>query len=396
MKKTVVLSLMMLFLASAVTGQSGIRFTEGSWAELLAKAKEENRLIFMDAYATWCGPCKKMAADVFPQEEVGNFYNAMFLPVKIDMEKGEGIALARLYNVRAYPTLLFINWKGEVVHKSVGGRQAEGLIELGKEALDDTRNFRSLERAYHADPDNSEKVMAYATALQKSYDKSYNEVIASFLKEKPADFLKSPLGWEIISKFIEDPSSEAFAYFVANKAAFEAIAGKPEVESKLDKTIQMMIGQALRKKNAEAMEEAKLKISAVYPEKADYYHKMANIQYQRSSNNWVAYGYAVMDLLKLYPEKDGQKMNAYGWDFYQHVDDQKLLAFITKQVGDFIKKEDSYAIHDTYAALLFKTKNYKDALKEAKAAIALAEKEKIPFEETQELIREIEAAMKKK
>ncbi len=395
MKKSTVLLLMALALSIISQAQSGIRFREGTWAELLAKAKEENRIIFMDAYATWCGPCKKMAADVFPQEEVGDFYNAMFIPVKMDMEKGEGIALAQLYNVRAYPTLLFINWKGELVHKSVGGRQADGLIELGREALDDTRNFRSLELAYLSNTNDMEKVMAYAAALKKSYDKSYTEVINGYLKNKPLESLKSKEGWDIILNFIEDPTSEYFQYFVSNRDAFETIAGKEAVEGKLDKMIQMMIGQALRKKSSDAMDDLQKKIPGIYPEKADYYNKQANLQYQRSSNNWPAYGHAVMDLLKQYPEKDEQKMNSYGWDFYQHIEDQKLLASMTKLVADFIKTKDSYAIHDTYAALLFKTKNYKQALKEARAAIVLAEKDKIPFEETQELIREIEAAMKK-
>ena len=85
----------------------------------------------MDAYTTWCGPCKRMAAEVFTEPEVGRFYNENFINVKIDMEKGEGIELARQYDVYAYPTLLFINGEGELVHRGLGYQDFVQFYEPG-------------------------------------------------------------------------------------------------------------------------------------------------------------------------------------------------------------------------------------------------------------------------
>ena len=62
-------------------GSDGIVFKKDDWSAILAQAKAEDKLIFVDAYTTWCGPCKKMDRDVFPQMEVGSFYNAMFINV---------------------------------------------------------------------------------------------------------------------------------------------------------------------------------------------------------------------------------------------------------------------------------------------------------------------------
>src|SRR5882757_6003051 len=87
----------------------GIEFTHGSWAEVKAKAKQENKLIFVDFFTDWCGPCKAMAIGTFPNPQAGEFYNKHFISVKIDAEKGEGISLAKQYSVHAYPTLAFIN-----------------------------------------------------------------------------------------------------------------------------------------------------------------------------------------------------------------------------------------------------------------------------------------------
>jgi len=117
------------------TADEGIQFKSISFEQALEEAKASNKLIFMDAYAEWCGPCKYMTANVFTDKEVGEFYNAKFINLKIDMEKGEGPALAAKYQVRAYPTLFFIDGDGNVVKKVLGAQQSKKLIEIGKEVI---------------------------------------------------------------------------------------------------------------------------------------------------------------------------------------------------------------------------------------------------------------------
>ena len=119
--KTLLFASLMLLGISTVSAQ-GITFEKGNWDEVVKKAKAENKFIFVDAYAEWCGPCKRMAKDVFPENSVGAFYNKNFVSYKFDMEKGEGPKFAKTYTVAAYPTLLFFNPAGELIHKAVGGR----------------------------------------------------------------------------------------------------------------------------------------------------------------------------------------------------------------------------------------------------------------------------------
>lgn len=393
MKRIAALMLMMIPM-TMLNGQ-GITFFEGTWAETLAKAKVENKLIFMDAYATWCGPCKRMAADVFPLKEAGDYYNATFVPVKIDMEKGEGLALAKLYNVRVYPTLLFINWRGEVVHRVAGGRNLEGFLELGKEALDNTRNFRSVELAYRNNPDNVEHLIAYATALKQVYDPDYNRLITDYLQGKPQSLLLSETGWKIITQFVDNPESPEFQYLLMNKPAFVKMFGQEEVNRKIGAVVETLISQTVRKNDAGALEPLYGKIRDMIPEKADHYKALAGVQYHRRNSNWAEYATAVRELITLSPDMESSALNRYAWDFYQHVDNQDHLRWMTARVGAKIKTEDTYALHDTWAALLFKTGNHKQALKEARAAIELAKKENVPYEETLELIGEIEKGKKK-
>jgi thioredoxin 1 len=117
---------------AAANAEKGIQFTEGSWASLLKKAKRENKLIFLDAYTTWCGPCKQLQKNVFTREDVAGVFNGNFINVKIDMEAGEGPSLARRYPIEGYPTLFFINGKGKVVKQLLGYQQPQDLIKAAK------------------------------------------------------------------------------------------------------------------------------------------------------------------------------------------------------------------------------------------------------------------------
>lgn len=114
--------------------ESGIDFFKGTWEEVLAESKKQDKPIFVDAYAVWCGPCRYMAANVFPLEEVGKFYNEHFINYKFDMERGEGPEFAQKYNIRAYPTLLFLDGEGEVVYRILGGRAPEDFVKEGEKA----------------------------------------------------------------------------------------------------------------------------------------------------------------------------------------------------------------------------------------------------------------------
>lgn len=113
---------------------SGIDFWEGSFAEALARAEKEGKNVFLDCYTSWCGPCRMMATKVFTRADVGEYFNKHFVCIKVDMEQGEGPALAKRYEVKAYPTMLFLNPNGDVLNTVRGSRSAEMLIEEAQKA----------------------------------------------------------------------------------------------------------------------------------------------------------------------------------------------------------------------------------------------------------------------
>lgn len=121
--------------ASPANTSSGIVFIEDSWDDALKQAARQNKYIFVDAYATWCGPCKMLKARTFTDDKAAAFYNTNFVNVAIDMEKGRGPELAQKWQLRAYPTLIIFDSKGKPVLGTVGFINASELIRFGREAL---------------------------------------------------------------------------------------------------------------------------------------------------------------------------------------------------------------------------------------------------------------------
>lgn len=116
-----------------IVPEGGINFYDGSWEDALKMAKDENKLIFIDAMASWCGPCKLMDSKTFSDPAVAKYFNENFVNVKMDMEKHpDGPSLSQKFEISAYPTLLFVDKSGKIVKKQIGFRNADQLMEYAK------------------------------------------------------------------------------------------------------------------------------------------------------------------------------------------------------------------------------------------------------------------------
>ena len=165
--KQFIFSLIILFAATSLQA-AGIDFFQGTWEEALEKAKKEDKLIFVDAYTTWCGPCKRMSKQVFTQNEVGEFYNKNFISMKIDMEKTPGRKFQRKYPVSAFPTLYYIDGDGEVAHVTKGGKSPEQFIQLGQMAMKKNDKSGDYETEYNEGKRDYDLVYNYVKALNKA------------------------------------------------------------------------------------------------------------------------------------------------------------------------------------------------------------------------------------
>lgn len=110
----------------------GIQFKNANLKAALKAAQEQKKIVFVDVYASWCGPCKMLDRQTFSNKKVGEYFNNKFISVKINGETSEGREIMSEYQLRSYPTLLFLDEKGNVISKNTGFHSAKELLELGK------------------------------------------------------------------------------------------------------------------------------------------------------------------------------------------------------------------------------------------------------------------------
>lgn len=184
MKKLVVF--IALILSAQTLFSQGIVFQNGTWSEMISKAKEQNKLIFVDFYTSWCAPCKVVAQTVFPDPKLGRLYNERFINYKIDAEKGEGVDIAKKYEVNNYPTFLYINGEGEVVSRIIGGKTIKEFIAEVEnvEIYAKYGGTNKMDEEYTAGRNDSEFLSDYLQfASEEKKDEAYNRYLMSLPEE---------------------------------------------------------------------------------------------------------------------------------------------------------------------------------------------------------------------
>ena len=152
--------------AMGLTALAQTNFRHISFDEALKAAKQENKLVFIDFYTDWCGPCKKMANEVFPQKMVGDFMNEKFVNLKFNAEK-EGKELAARYKVSAYPTFVILDTEGKVVGELKGSMDGQTFIQKLDGKLNPEMTPERIAERYKGGERTPELVNTYALSLME-------------------------------------------------------------------------------------------------------------------------------------------------------------------------------------------------------------------------------------
>lgn len=213
----------------------GIEFEHGSWSQIVEKAKEENKLIFVDFYTQWCGPCLNMAEEVFILPTVASFYNSNFVNAKIDAEAGEGIDLAKKYKINSYPTYLFIDPNTqEAVHRSGSRQDPKVFIFTGESALNPKMRSFYLESEYENQKTDINFLKKYAAYKVSVYDRKALEQVLEQMNTMNIG-LDSKDAWELFVDNITGYNNPFIKELYTNYSKYVNLYGKDEVDSKLAK-----------------------------------------------------------------------------------------------------------------------------------------------------------------
>ena len=365
-------------------GSDGVIFKKDDWSAILAQAKAEDKLIFVDAFTTWCGPCKKMDRDVFPKMEVGSFYNAMFINVKIDMEKGQGIKIARDYNVTAFPTFLFIDGNGKIMHRTAGFHDVNQFIALGNEAVNPEGRLSTYEKQYQDGDRDPAFLKKYTKIRYDIADGTHDDIALEYLKTQ--DDWGTEENKEFLFGNIVDANSELFDYLLANKNSFADMYGQNAVMAKVQEVIYASIDDT---KDDSGLAQIGRLFQKAYPDRADQMTARFSMTYYRQAGDREKYMDAAKAYYKKYKTEDQAELNETAWTFFRITKDKARLKQAVKFAKKSIKLESNYYNNDTLANLYDGLGKKRKAIKTANKAIALAEKESIDYSLTTELINKI-------
>ena len=242
MQKYILTLLCSALLATVYAQNRSIEFRDGTWQEITEQARKEKKMIFVDCYTSWCGPCKMLAKNIFTQDSVADFYNGNFVCFQIDMEKGEGPELAKKYSVAAFPTLLYIDAQGELKHCVVGYQQAGELIQNGRNALIGQNTLPDFQKRYEAGERDPEFVKEYIEALYKAYrPRLQREVATEYINTLSERDFYTRETWNIIIKNLSDPLSPVLKKVAANKFRFSQVVAKDTIDIFLDYTLKSAV-----------------------------------------------------------------------------------------------------------------------------------------------------------
>lgn len=381
MKYTKILTFALIALMIQSGFGQGMTFETGNWASILKKAKKEKKLIYLDAYTSWCGPCKMMKKNVFPDATVGEYFNVHFVNAQIDMEKGEGPGLAQKYNVRAYPSHLFIDSNGNLVHMGLGYRDPSGFIELGQQANDPDQQFASLKKKYEGG-NRDDKLMAnYMKLLAEMQDPSGDAVATEYFKSQTD--LTTPENARLLIEFAIKPSSPNHHLVLENKELLTRQMGTDF----LNELAYNYFVPNFRK--GVSQEEAIAKISGIYPDKADILSFYTTQYYTRSKKDMKAYEETLFHYLT--PENLDQfsssELNSYAWYVFESTEGADKAKAAIPWAEASVAKNSEYANNDTLAWLYYKAGDIEKAKEIAKKAIALGKAAGEDTSSTEELLQ---------
>lgn len=239
-----ILSLIILFSSLTLAAQNtGIQFHNDTvFDNVLAKARAENKLIFIDCYAVWCGPCKYMDANIFPDKELGEFHNENFINLKYDMEKPYGMKIRKNYGIKAYPSFLYLDGNGEVVHRFVGSTaKPADFLTISRLATDTENNFRAVNQRILQGDRRATTINDY---LKMNYGATNaDSLINDHFRLVNEQEKMSKSTWELMKNHGSSFDGAAFHHFKANIQAYLKAFG----EEATNEYIYSVMSQTYRK-----------------------------------------------------------------------------------------------------------------------------------------------------
>lgn len=333
----------------------------------MATARQTDKVIFLNAYTSWSGPCELMVKKVFSDDKAADFYNAHFINIRLDMEKGEGPYLAQKYGIRHFPALVFVHPDGQVEHHVAGFYNPADFLQLGHLALDRTLNMRALQQRYEIGDRSSGLLLALTEAYGAAAFPATGYIAEQYLKTQ-SDWSGKPMR-EFIFKYANDPFGAGIRYLHQHREEFVVAFGEEEVNNKMEDVFD----QYQWNHPDLPLGEVQRLYSSVYPDRCERLASAYRLTYYQKRKNWKAFIRSATDHYQHYPSDDAEELQEMALLFLHHAESKNDLKTAEKWAERAVQLVPVWNNYDTLCRLYAMTGKKRQAIATAHRAIEAAQ-----------------------
>ncbi len=372
MKKICLLFLIIFSVFNTNAQDKGIQFQPLSYEQALLKSKEVNKPVFLFGFATWCHFCEAMKDSVLPLEAVGDFYNKNFVCIKLDLEK-EGKGLNQKLRAKNFPTMVFFNSDGEMLHRLSGKKDAQDFIQLGKDAIDSTKQLRTFIYKYRDGKLTPQQTWDYFKMVDRA-GMDNQPLISNYLTMIPEDKLTTSTSWRIMYDLFRDIEQPCMKTVMNHR---EEYAAKFTADSIDNKIIGLYINALMMKVqmvDTNGYNSIIAKLTASKLDLADKIVAFANLNRCKLKGQWDEYGKLGVIFVEKYAKDDYRRLNDVAFNFSERINDRDLLTKAEGWSQRAVELMDTYKNNYTLGCVYYRNEKYPEARKALNHAIELAVK----------------------
>ena len=393
MKLIIIIALVLCMPDLTRAQEQGIRFDKSmSWREVVEKATRENKYIYVDVMATWCGPCQAMVKNIFPQKEVGDFYNEHFICVKLQTDKTakddeyvkawhkEVNDICTKAKIKVLPTSLYYNPQGELVHIIPGGMPDAGrFVEAGKIALDENRQIFTCLKKYEAGERDVEFLYELSVNFLMLGDKVMARKVGNTFWQTitPEERLLDK-GIRYAADFFESVDDAMLPLFMDHPERVDAVLGKGVADQKVIRAIEAKYINPLMKDSVNIPDWDGLyrELTERYPKKQESIRKMLlnrKLGYGQRYHNDGLCAAALKELLPICWEEGSEVLIPnYAYELGRKAQDKEAGKIALEWLERTLDETNAYQLLN-YADILFLNKQKGKGLKCVNTALKLTE-----------------------
>lgn len=375
---------------------NGVLFDNtSSWKALLARAKRENKLIFVDCYATWCTPCKKMDKYVFSNNKVGKATNEHYISTKLQMDtaKNDNSAIKRRYAIanefkkryaiKELPTYLIFSSSGELVNKAIGGLSKQDFMTFIEESMDSSKQIYYLVKKWKSGKLSPKEIRNTALVLKSrlkdeltAFAIAYDYIINYLYKLDEASFLtKENIQFSVSFSNLLNTRSRIYKFCLLSGKRVDSAVG---IEGYSNSVMQMFVYRETAKPALDAAKMRRLEPNwdSIFSKAVDLCNEPianqvvlnAKVTYYREMKKWTLYTNYLNERTEKFPiqEDNWFALNSVAYELFKYSYDKEALRNALEWSNQSIEscndKGAKPILLDTKANILYKLGDIDEAV----------------------------------